>query len=328
MWLVLPLNDERRAQLPTKYSDTWIAAQDSHTWKSALERERKASFDRLLEVPPTTPELCQVRAEHLLWQGDCIHNDPERRTNAYLEVLQSIEQAIAMAPDNPGIWRTNVKILEKLDRFDEACQSAERVLKLAPEDYIAWNTYAYLLLWNLHRSQEALAAYNRALSLTPDGEDTQKLRAYRGRGIALEQLGRDREALESYERSLQFGGNDSRSRAQKLRQKLTLASQDLAIQADPHDWEAWYAKAKQLVAQEEYTAAIPCYDRILEIQSNLPEVLKERGNALAKVGRFAAAIADFDRSICNWTIPISGIKKLRYYRKESNMKKLLLFTIA
>ncbi|NJL43112.1 MAG: tetratricopeptide repeat protein [Pseudanabaena sp. SU_2_4] len=197
-----------------------------------------------------------------------------------------------------------------------------------PADYIAWNTYAYLLLWNLHRPQDALAAYDLALSLAPEGDGRQRLRPYRGRGIALEKLGRDPEALESYERSLQFGGNDSRSRAQKLRQKLTLASQDRAIQADPHDWEAWYAKAKQLVAQEEYTAAIPCYDRILEIQSNLPEVLKERGNALAKVGRFAAAIADFDRSICNRTTPICGIKKLRYYRKESNMKKLLLFTIA
>jgi tetratricopeptide (TPR) repeat protein len=297
IWLILPLNEERRSQLPPKYADTWIAAQDSSAWKSALDRERTASFDRLQNAPPTTPELWQVRSEYSLWQGDCIHNDREGRTHVYLEALSSIEQAIALAPENAEIWNTHVKVLEKLSRFDEACQSAERALELAPTDYIAWNVYAYLLLWNLSRPQEALSAYDRALSLAPKQDSKQRLRAYRGRGIALEKLGRDEEALESYERSLQFGGNDSHSRAQRLRQKLTLASQERAIQANPQDWEAWYAKAKQFVAQESYTSAIPCYDRILELQPNLTEILKEHGTALAKVGRYAAAIADFDRLI-------------------------------
>jgi tetratricopeptide (TPR) repeat protein len=151
---------------------------------------------------------------------------------------------------------------------------------------------------DLHSKEyhSAVLNFDRALSL-PNGEDTQKMRAYRSRGIALEKMGRDEEALESYERSLQFGGNDSHSRARNLRQKLTLASQDRAIQANPYDWEARYAKATQLVSQKQFTVALTCYDRILEIQPNLPEILKERGTALVKVRRYAAAISDFDRLI-------------------------------
>jgi tetratricopeptide (TPR) repeat protein len=289
--------DARRQQLPPQYADTWMAGRDVFVWNPACQKETLASFDRAIAIAPESPETWQARADCLLWQGTCNNNNEEVRINSYLEALSSMETAIALAPDNAEMWKTHVKVLEKLRRFDQALQSIEHALELAPTDYIAWNTKGSLLVWYLSLPQEALAAYDRAISLIPEEESAQKLRAYRGRGIALEQLGRDREALESYERSLQFGGNDSRSRAQKLRQKLTLASQDRAIQANPDDWEAWYAKANQFVAQEAYTAAIPCYDRILEIQPNLPEILKERGTALVKVGRYAAAIADFDRFI-------------------------------
>jgi tetratricopeptide (TPR) repeat protein len=51
-----------------------------------------------------------VRAEYLLWQGDCIHNDREGRTNSYLEASNSI----------------------KLGRDEEALESYDRVISLKP----------------------------------------------------------------------------------------------------------------------------------------------------------------------------------------------------
>ncbi|WP_225902702.1 tetratricopeptide repeat protein [Pseudanabaena sp. PCC 6802] len=297
MWLILPLNDDRRALLPPQHSDTWIAAQDSLTWKPALERERAASFDRLLAVPPTTAELHQVRAEHSLWLGDCIHNNLEGRTNAYLEALQSIERAIALALDNPDMWVTRIKVLEKLSRFDEAYQSAERVLELVPEDYINWNKRASLLLWNLSRPQDALNSYNRVLFLAPETDGTQRLRAYRGRGIALEQLGRDEEALESYERSLQYGGSDSHSRAKQLRQKIQIKQLEERTQAHPDDWEAWYARGKESSKQEDRAAAVQFYDRALAIQPDLAEVWLDRGTSLFELGRYNDVLASCDRAI-------------------------------
>lgn len=297
MWLILPLNEDRRAQLLPKLSDTWIAAQDSRTWKPALERERAASFDRLLAVPPTTPELHQVRAEHSLWLGDCIHNNLEGRTNAYLEALQSIERAIALAPNNPDMWVTRIKVLEKLSRFDEAYQSTERVLELAPEDYINWNKRASLLLWNLSRPQDALNSCDRALSLAPETDGKQRLRAYRGRGIALEQLGRDEEALESYERSLQYGGSDSHSRAKRLRQKLLTKQLEERTQTHPNDWEAWYARGRDSAEREDRTEAVRFYDRALEIQSDRAEVWLDRGTTLFELGRYDDVLTSCDRAI-------------------------------
>jgi tetratricopeptide (TPR) repeat protein len=297
MWPILPLNDDRRGQLPPQHSDTWIAATDSRIWKPALERERAASFDRLLVVPPITAELHQVRAEHSLWLGDCIHNNPEGRTNAYIEALQSIEQAIALLPNNPDIWRTHVKVLEKLSRFDEAYQSAGRVVVLAPEDYISWNKHASLLLWNLNRPQDALGSYDRALSLVPAAESTQRLRIYRGRGIALEQLGRDEEALESYERSLQIGGSDSRSRMERLQQRLLTKRLEERTQSHPDEWEAWYARGKDSAEREDRAAAVQFYNRALAIAPDRAEMWLDRGTALFELGHYDEVLVSCDRAI-------------------------------
>jgi Flp pilus assembly protein TadD len=89
----------------------------------------------------------------LLWQGTCNNNNEEVRTNSYLEALSSMERAIALAPEDPAMWKTRVTVLEKLRRFDQALQSIEHALELAPTDYIAWNTKGSLLVWYLSRPQ-------------------------------------------------------------------------------------------------------------------------------------------------------------------------------
>lgn len=290
--------ESQRELLLPDYANHWIVETKSKQWQQVYAQEILDSFEQTFTIANVSPEILEVRTALRLYQGDCIHNDLESRTQAYLDALDYINQAIDIAPENSSLWKTRIKVLQKLQHDQDAFQSSQRLLEIAPEDYEVWNIYGYILLWNLKRPQEALSAYDRALQLIPENDVKPQLRAYRGRGIALEELGRYEEALASYERSIQFGGiNDSNGRAKKLRPKVALINQERAIQENPRDWKAWYAKAQLMVSQEDYAAAIPCYDTILGIQPELSDITYERGVALARLGRQEEAIADFDRVI-------------------------------
>jgi tetratricopeptide (TPR) repeat protein len=59
----------------------------------------------------------------------------------------------------------------------------------------------------------------------------------------------------------------------------------------------WYRQGLAALTVEEYDRAIACYEKVLEIRSDLYEIWYERGLALENWGYYAQAVASFDRAL-------------------------------
>ena len=99
----------------------------------------------------------------------------------------------------------------ELKRYDEALASYDRALSLRPDFAEALNNRGNVLQ-ELKRLDEALASYDRALTLRPDHAE-----ALNNRGSALRELNRLDEALASYDRALSVAAGPCRG-AQQSRQ--------------------------------------------------------------------------------------------------------------
>jgi tetratricopeptide (TPR) repeat protein len=305
---------DRRDQLPEQYGNSWMTEKDVSAWYEFNHTESRVCLERAVELAPENSDLWEFLTEYWLQQAYYHKLDREKREQAYTEALAAVARAIEITPNSQQYRNTKISAIEKMyfsgclqdpkQVLEEGLQSAEQVIALLPKDVQAWNTKARFLHY-LKRNEAALRSYDRALQMTSDRElsETESLtrkHAYEGRGHILVELGQDQEALESYEESLNYAGGSSRryqELANQIRERITLANINSAVEANPSNWEAWHKKAKQHVEREDYQAAIPCYDRILELQPDSPDILKERGIAFSMVGNTGRAIADFDLAL-------------------------------
>jgi serine/threonine protein kinase len=146
-------------------------------------------------------------------------------------------------------------------------EAALRIFELAIEfepSSIMWSLHGYTLN-KLGKDEEAIFSFDCALNFEiNDPIDWQN------RGNSLHNLGRYEEALLSYERALEFKANNR------------------AI---------WFNYAYALSELGRYEEAIIHYDLALEIQREDHNAWKERGNALDKLGRYQEAIDSYDYAL-------------------------------
>jgi predicted O-linked N-acetylglucosamine transferase (SPINDLY family) len=117
----------------------------------------------------------------------------------------------------------------------------------------------------LGRAEEAVAAYDRALTIRPD-----LAAALNNRGNALCDLHRPDEALASYER---------------------------ALAGAPDFVEAHYGRGNALQGLRRFDEALLSYDRALALRLRYAEALNNRGHALTEMGRAGEALAHYDRAL-------------------------------
>ena len=85
-----------------------------------------------------------------------------------------------------------------LEKYEEAIASYDKALSIKPDNDQAWNNRG-IALGQLGRNEETIASYDKAIEINPD-----LLHAWDGRRIALMQLGRNEEAIASYDKALEF----------------------------------------------------------------------------------------------------------------------------
>ncbi len=122
-----------------------------------------------------------------------------------------------------------------------------------------------LALHELQRFEEALASYDRALTVQPDYAE-----ALQNRGNTLHELKRFEEALASYERAL------------TLRPDYAKALQN---------------RGNALKELKRFEEALASYDRALAVQPDYAEAHSNRGLTLYKLKRFEEALASYDRAL-------------------------------
>jgi tetratricopeptide (TPR) repeat protein len=120
-------------------------------------------------------------------------------------------------------------------------------------------------LFSLGRDEEAITSYDKAIALKPDFAF-----AWNDRGISLGQLGRHEEAVASYDR---------------------------AIAVKPDLAEAWNNRGVSLAELGRDQEAVASYDRAIALKPDFADAWNNRGVPLAYLGRQQDAVSSFDRAI-------------------------------
>ena len=150
------------------------------------------------------------------------------------------------------------------DGYDLAEPLCRALVRKHPESAQA-HARLGLALSGLSRHEEALASYDRAVSLDPDRAVTHLAKA-----LPLARLGRDEEALASCER---------------------------AAYLDPSLPDAYLSKADILAGMDRADEALTACDMAVEIDGSLQRAHFLRGNILAGMDRADEALVAYDRAI-------------------------------
>jgi tetratricopeptide (TPR) repeat protein len=172
-------------------------------------------------------------------------------------------ETLALQPDHADALHLLGVIASQVGRHDVAVDLIGRAIAHNQRSSLYHSNHG-LALAGLRRFEEAIASYDRALSLRPGGE------ALFNRGVALQVLGRFAQALESYDRLLEASAGHASA----------LCNRGLVLE--------------QLGRLDD---ALTSYDRALAAQPNFVEALCNRGNLLSRLGRLPEALADYDRAL-------------------------------
>ena len=88
------------------------------------------------------------------------------RTTRFQEALELLEQAIALAPDDPAVIDSLAWAQYKVGRYEDALQNLRRAFAAFPDHEVA--SHLGEVLWVMGREQEALQVWEDALEETPD----------------------------------------------------------------------------------------------------------------------------------------------------------------
>ena len=179
---------EKVQQLRPDSVEPWLerAVIHSHQHKpdAALD-----DLDRALAVQPDNVAVLLLRAGVHQEKGD------------KKEALADADKAIGLRPSLPMAIRTRALLLADDGRLDEAAGELEKLLQFDPND-----TLTRLQLGVLQTAREpakAIETFSAVLAAEPD-----QWQAFRGRGDAYLNLGRQAEAVADYEKALALQPKD------------------------------------------------------------------------------------------------------------------------
>ncbi|NCT45806.1 MAG: tetratricopeptide repeat protein [Microcystis aeruginosa G11-09] len=186
----------------------------------------------------------------------------------------------------------------QLKRYTDALNSYGQALKINPDYLGALQGKADTLL-ALKRYSEALNTYEKAIQINPDSA----WQAWLGRGQALDKLGKNQEALESFDRVLSF--NPAASQAWQGKADIYLELQqysaaqkalDKLLTFQQNDAKAWYKKGWSLQNLEDYEGAVKAYDQALAIESDNALIWYQKGNSLYQLNKINDALESYSKA--------------------------------
>ncbi|MFL2812598.1 MAG: tetratricopeptide repeat-containing sulfotransferase family protein [Paracoccaceae bacterium] len=185
-----------------------------------------------------------------------------------------------------------------LGKLDEAIEAYNKAISLKPDF-----AEAYYNMGNALQDQgkldEAIEAYNKALSLKPDYPE-----AYNNKGIALQGQGKLEEAIKAYNKALSLKPNYAeacynKGNALKDQGKLeeAIEAYNKALSLKPNYAEAYNNMGIALKDQGKLDEAIKVYNKTLSLKPDFAEAYYNMGNALRSQGKLDEAIEAYNKAI-------------------------------
>ncbi|MGL6109826.1 MAG: tetratricopeptide repeat protein, partial [Rubrivivax sp.] len=186
----------------------------------------------------------------------------------------------------------------ELGHLAEALASFERALSVAPDGLRAVHEIGITLCEQRHYG-DALTQFDRLLAQTPTYAP-----AHDARALALWRLGRLDEAERAYERAIEADpgfaaaySNRGALRASRGQGTLARADYARAIELQPRHAEAHNGMGALLASRHQLDEAIACYHRAIDCRSSYAQAHNNLGVALADSGHLREAMASYDRAI-------------------------------
>lgn len=323
--------DQGHAQAALAYHDRVLALDpnfvEAHNGRGlALSRlgdlaAALASFTRALTLWPSYVDAL-VNA-----------GNTQRRMGRLQEALSHHEKALQIDPDSVDALYSQAGVLGALDRLDQAIEACDRVLLLDPAFMPALMRRATLLglqgcheeavlsfdrvialpsetdsfyakahvlrgnsLRHLNRLTEAVAAYDRAISLRPKFAD-----AWASRGVALRQLGEFHDAIDNYNTALDINPRHLDARNYRCILLATLGRNEAAeadarviLSIDPNNGAAYNSLGNALQRQGRIPEALASFEAAIRLVSNPTAARFNYGMCLLLAGDFANGWREYE----------------------------------
>jgi predicted O-linked N-acetylglucosamine transferase (SPINDLY family) len=240
------------------YNNMAVALQALQRYDEALD-----AIDRAIDLKPDYASAYNNRG--------LVLKDMEQP----IEEQAAYRQAIAIDPEFIQAHNNLGNSLRRQEQYQEALSCFEIVLNKThtPEVFCNYG----LVLWNLKRYQEALAAQDQAIALKPNYAN-----AWTQKGQALGSLKREQEAIECFNRALQINPNFAEAYnglglAYHSQKNYQSAAEHLkrSTQLKPDVVPYWINYGHTLKELKEYQAEIECYQQALAINPHHDFLLGE-----------------------------------------------------
>ena len=230
----------------------------------------------------------------------------EARTGNIEKAKSLIARSLTVQPRNIPFFENYATILFQCGEYQSALQTGEQGLKLDQAN-VSLLYVSAISLFKLKKLNDALARFNKLLSLYPDHIIAMNERA----SVLAEMKQYDRRALASVEKALilqpQFADahlNKGNLFAKVKRYDDALSTYDRALALKPGLADAWLGRGNVLRNRNRYDEAFVAYDRALTLNPNLDNAWLGRGNLFFELKRhdeaFASVMTGHSRSIQIW----------------------------
>ena len=264
--------------------------------------------------PEKLAALDQFNAAHWAAKGASL-----AQLGKHEEAVEAFDRAIQIDQELPQSWTGKASSLHALARHRDAIVCCYRALARAPRSTVTHNIRG-LCLAALGEHEQALQDFQRAIDIDADQREF-----WHNKGLSLEALGRYEAAIECFDRALAIEPNTSQSWLSKALCLLAKGDYrgaavacDGLLAIDPETADGWKVKGAALAALEKWERAMTCYNKALgldpedEYARQAAEDVRrkqaapqprqeasafERGVRRMQKGRFAEAVAEFERAV-------------------------------
>jgi tetratricopeptide (TPR) repeat protein len=202
------------------------------------------------------------------------------------------------APDAPPAAFTQAMAFIQEGELEHALLALRALLAAEEGHAEAWYKQGNVLK-ELHRPQEALASYQRAIELRP-----RHAAAHCNRGGILLSLGNAEDALRDFRQAIEIDPHDAiayynRGVAEQTLQQAdaAFASYSKAIELNPHYAEAHFSQALLHAESARWLEALRGYEQALALRPAIAQAHFHRGNVLAQLKRWEEALSSFDLAV-------------------------------
>jgi tetratricopeptide (TPR) repeat protein len=186
----------------------------------------------------------------------------------------------------------------ELGNVDEAVAAYEHAISLSPESEYLWNNLGQLLAKN-ERNGEAINAFNKALASFP-----RDFLSWNGVGQVYLKLGAYQNAISAFDKALEIAPNYDSSwegigKAYLESAQLEKAEESLrrAVELNPHLTDAWENLGKCFIQHKRDVDAIAVYHKAIEINPQNAGLWNELGKLLFQKHIYVECISAFQKVI-------------------------------